>query len=109
MNSSSKKEKIPIDSPHREADYIKLYKQSITPGEREQFWYDQSREISWIKEPTLENTLKLIKPPFYSWFTDGTLNICYNVVDRHIKEGNGRITALISHCEIGRASCRERV
>lgn len=98
MNSSSKKEKIPIDSPHREADYIKLYKQSITPGEREQFWYDQSREISWIKEPTLENTLKLIKPPFYSWFTDGTLNICYNVVDRHIKEGNGRITALISHC-----------
>ena len=98
MNSSSKKEKIPIDSPHREADYIKLYKQSITPGEREQFWYDQSREISWIKEPTLENTLKLIKPPFYNWFTDGTLNICYNVVDRHIKEGNGRITALISHC-----------
>ena len=98
MNSTPKKEKIPLDSPKREADYTALYKQSITPGDRETFWFNQSKEITWIKPPSLENILKCDRPPFYRWFTDATLNVCYNVVDRHIKEGNGHVPSIISHC-----------
>lgn len=87
MNLTDKKDK-----------YFTLYNSSITPGKREEFWNEQSKQISWIKPPSLQNTLKLVNPPFYYWFTDGSLNVCYNVLDRHIKEGNGNVLALVSHC-----------
>ena len=34
-------------------------------------------------------------PPFYRWFEGGTLNTCYNALDRHIAEGRGDQLALI--------------
>ena len=32
-------------------------------------------------------------PPFYKWFTDGTLNASYNCLDRHVEAGNGERVA----------------
>ena len=29
-------------------------------------------------------------PPFYKWFTGGTLNVSYNCLDRHVRGGPGR-------------------
>ena len=34
-------------------------------------------------------------PPLYKWFPDGETNICYNAVDRHVKNGDGNNTAII--------------
>ncbi len=28
-------------------------------------------------------------PPFYKWFTGGTINASYNCLDRHVEAGNG--------------------
>jgi acetyl-CoA synthetase len=28
-------------------------------------------------------------PPFYTWFADGTINVSYNCLDRHVLAGNG--------------------
>ena len=53
----------------------------------EAFWARQARELlTWDKDFTkiLEWDL-----PYAKWFTDGELNVSYNCLDRHIKNGYG--------------------
>ncbi len=35
------------------------------------------------------------RPPFFRWYVDGTLNTCYNALDRHVIAGRGDQAALI--------------
>lgn len=35
------------------------------------------------------------KAPLYRWFPDGEINMCYNAIDRHVKNGDGDRTAMI--------------
>jgi acetyl-CoA synthetase len=52
------------------------------------FWLDLARrEIAWFREPT--QSLDDTDPPFYRWFADGTLNLTYNCLDRHVERGGG--------------------
>jgi acetyl-CoA synthetase len=52
------------------------------------FWAKQAKElISWDTEP--QKVVDDSDPPFYKWFDDGTLNVSYNCVDRHVEAGNG--------------------
>ena len=37
------------------------------------------------------------RPPFYRWFPDGQLNICFNALDRHVDAGRGDQAALIHY------------
>ena len=64
-------------------DYKTLYKESIT--NKEEFWKKQAERIVWDKEPT--QILDSSNPPFYRWFKGGKLNVCYNLVDRHVEDG----------------------
>jgi len=53
----------------------------------EGFWARQAADlVSWYDQPTegLEWDL-----PFAKWFADGTLNVSYNCVDRHVEAGLG--------------------
>ncbi len=50
------------------------------------FWEDKAKNISWIKP--WEKTL-FQKNYISNWFHGGTLNTCYNCIDRHVKNGNG--------------------
>jgi acetyl-CoA synthetase len=36
------------------------------------WWMKQAKELHWFTEPTV--TLDDSNPPFYKWFTDGTIN-----------------------------------
>ena len=54
-------------------------------------------------------------PPFYKWFTGGTLNVSYNCLDRHVEAGRGERVAFHWRGEDGterddhlRASCSPR-
>ena len=40
-------------------------------------------------------------PPFYRWFDDGTLNVSYNCLDRHVEAGRGDRVAYHWHGEEG--------
>jgi acetyl-CoA synthetase len=52
------------------------------------FWGRMARqELSWFREPT--QVLDDSNPPFYKWFADGTLNVTYNCLDRHVEAGGG--------------------
>jgi len=62
-------------------NYEELYKYSVDPETREKFWANMADTVDWIKKPT--KILDDSKAPyFYKWYDDGTLNICYNCVDR---------------------------
>ncbi|MFE9428318.1 acetate--CoA ligase [Kitasatospora sp. NPDC006697] len=56
------------------------------------FWAEQARRLTWAVEPT--QTLDWSNPPFAQWFADGTLNVAYNCVDRHVEAGNGDRVAI---------------
>jgi acetyl-CoA synthetase len=65
-----------------------------------EFWAKQAREeIIWKKPFT--RALDESKAPFYKWFDDGTLNVSYNCLDRHLEAGNGNRVALIFEADDG--------
>ena len=56
----------------------------------EGFWKDQALErIEWFTPPTV--TLDDSEAPFFKWFSDGTLNVSYNCLDRHLATGGDKI------------------
>ena len=64
------------------------------------FWDDYAKsEIDWF-EP-YQTVLDDKNAPFYKWFPEGKLNISYNCLDRHIKNGLSDKTALIWQGEPG--------
>ena len=71
--------------------YAAAYEQSISDPTT--FWGNASSAIEWITEPT--TVLDDTNPPFYRWFRGGTLNTCFNALDRHVRDGRGEQVALI--------------
>jgi acetyl-CoA synthetase len=51
------------------------------------FWLERTREfLTWYSEPTQGLQWD---PPHCTWFADGTLNVSYNCLDRHVEAGRG--------------------
>jgi propionyl-CoA synthetase len=73
------------------ADYRTEHARSI--ADPEGYWGEQAKLVSWARKPT--RVLDADRPPFYRWFPDGTLNTCYNALDRHVAAGHADRTALI--------------
>ena len=59
----------------------------------ESFWAEVAEGIHWYKK--WDRVLDASRPPFYRWFTGGTVNTCYNALDRHVEQGRGNQPALI--------------
>ena len=58
------------------------------------FWETfANSEIDWFE--TFQTVLDTTNSPFFKWFKEGKLNITYNCLDRHIKNGLANKTALI--------------
>ncbi|ALR12099.1 acetate--CoA ligase [Mycobacteroides saopaulense] len=56
------------------------------------FWARQAERLSW--ERAFTEVLDWSDAPFARWFVDGTLNVAYNCVDRHVEAGNGGRVAI---------------
>ena len=63
------------------------------------FWRSRASLLSW--ETPFTQTLDWSNPPFARWFADGTLNVAYNCVDRHVESGHGEQIALLAEYEDG--------
>ncbi|MCK6432032.1 MAG: acetate--CoA ligase [Burkholderiaceae bacterium] len=64
------------------------------------FWARQARELlSWKKPFT--RSLDDSEAPFFRWFEDGTLNVSYNCLDRHVEAGRGDKVAIIFEADDG--------
>jgi len=56
-------------------------------GFRRRWWIEQAEQLDWFQKWT--RVLDDDDPPFYKWFTGGTLNVSYNCLDRHVIAGRG--------------------
>jgi len=73
--------------------YLEMYQASVdTP---DAFWGEQGKRLDWIKPYTIvKNTSFDHDNVSIKWFEDGTLNVCYNCVDRHL-EARGDQVAIV--------------
>ncbi len=70
--------------------FNEFHRQSIESPET--FWAEQAKGIHWHKP--FDQVCDYANPPFAKWFVGGQTNICYNAVDRHLKD-RGDQAALI--------------
>ncbi len=77
-------------------EYEAIYKRSI--DDPEAFWAEAARELHWFKpwNKVLEWDL-----PWAKWFVGGSLNLCYNCVDRHALGARRDKTAILWESEPG--------
>jgi acetyl-CoA synthetase len=73
-------------------DYKKLYQKSI--DNPDEFWGKMAGELEWFKKWEKVCEWDFNKPEL-KWFVGGKLNVSYNCLDKHIKEGRGNRAALI--------------
>ena len=57
------------------------------------FWAEAAKDVDWIRPP--QTVFDPDAGVYGRWFPDGTLNTCYNAVDRHVKNGRAQQAALI--------------
>ena len=67
-----------------ESAYDELYARSV--NDNEGFWAEQAKRIDWIKPFSNIKDVSFAKDDLHvRWYYDGTLNACYNCVDRHLE------------------------
>ena len=68
-------------------------------SDRDGFWTEQANRLTWATPFT--KVLDWSDRPHAKWFADGTLNVAYNCVDRHVEAGNGDRVAIYWEGEPG--------
>jgi acetyl-CoA synthetase len=64
--------------------YEEMYRHSIENNE--DFWAEQAECVDWIKPFTKVKDVSFAKDDLHvRWYEDGSLNICYNCIDRHLE------------------------
>lgn len=76
--------------------YNDVYQRSIEDPNG--FWGEAAELVSWDRKPKV--VLDDSNAPLYRWFSDGTLNTCYNALDRHVINGRADQLALIHESPI---------
>jgi propionyl-CoA synthetase len=82
------------------AKYKEFHRRSIE--EPEAFWGEQAGLIDWHKP--FGKVLDYSRPPFARWFVGGETNLCYNAVDRHLKDRAGQRALIYISTETGQES-----
>ncbi|NBC96485.1 MAG: acetate--CoA ligase [Deinococcus-Thermus bacterium] len=62
--------------------YQQMYDRSI--ADPEGFWGEHGKRLDWIKPYTQVKDVDFTGDVHIRWYHDGTLNACYNCVDRHL-------------------------
>ena len=73
--------------------YVEMYGRSIQ--DNEEFWADEAARLDWIRPFSKVRDVSFAKDDLHiRWYYDGTLNACFNCVDRHL-ETRGEDVAII--------------
>jgi acetyl-CoA synthetase len=94
---SDKLFKVPADwaknSYVNKEQYEEKYKESITDNEN--FWAKEGKRIHWFKPYSkIKDVIYSTKKVSVKWFYDGTTNVSYNCIDRHLPK-RAKQTAII--------------
>jgi acetyl-CoA synthetase len=74
-----------------------IYEQAA--ADPQAWWAQQAESLDWFQR--WDTVLDDSNPPFYKWFTGGTLNVSHNCLDRHVAAGIGDRVAYHWHGEEG--------
>ena len=67
------------------ARYENMYRESV--DNNEEFWAGQGARLDWMKPFSKVKDVSFAKDDLHiRWYYDGTLNACYNCVDRHLEK-----------------------
>ena len=72
--------------------YQERYAESIQ--DQEGFWATIAERLTWYQKWDTVRDYDFVKAQI-KWFEGGTLNACYNCLDRHVEAGHGDGTAII--------------
>jgi acetyl-CoA synthetase len=72
--------------------YQELYKTSLEDPDC--FWAAEAKRIDWIKPFTKVKNTSFVDPVSIQWFEDGSLNVAYNCIDRHLKNRGDKIALI---------------
>ncbi len=72
--------------------YKELYAESVKDPDA--FWERIAERLTWYQKWQTVSEYDFVKAQI-KWFEGGTLNACYNCVDRHVENGHGEDTAII--------------
>ncbi|MEY3487447.1 MAG: hypothetical protein RL075_1452 [Pseudomonadota bacterium] len=86
-----------MSNPKTPMRYADFYRWSI--DQPDAFWTEQAKLIDWFKP--FERVCNYDKPPFAHWFEGGLSNLCYNAVDRHLKERPDQAALIAISTETG--------
>jgi len=76
-----------------EQKYQSMYKRSVEDPEG--FWGDVGKRVDWIKPyATVKNVSYGPGDVSIKWYEDGTLNVCANCVDRHLKTRGDQVAII---------------
>ncbi len=76
-----------------EAKYKEMYAASIKDPEK--FWGEEAKKrIHWMKPFTKVKNTSFAGDVSIKWFEDGTTNICYNAVDRHLEKRGDQVAII---------------
>jgi len=65
--------------------YLETYRHSIT--DNEDFWRSHGQRLDWFTPYTKVKDVSYHKDDLHiRWYEDGTLNVSYNCIDRHLPE-----------------------
>ncbi len=68
-----------------EKQYDDMYRRSLEDDEG--FWAEQAKRIDWMKPFTEVKDVSFASDDVHiRWYADGTLNVCYNCIDRHLPD-----------------------
>ena len=67
----------------------------------EAFWGQAAKAVDWIDAP--KKIFDGTQGPYGRWFPDATCNTCYNLLDRHVKNGRADQTAIIYDSPVANA------
>jgi acetyl-CoA synthetase len=75
------------------AKYQDMYRRSVE--EPDAFWGSEGKRISWIKPfSKVKSTSYDPHNVSIKWFEDGTLNVAYNCLDRHLATRGGQVAII---------------
>ncbi|HEY2539054.1 MAG TPA: AMP-binding protein, partial [Stellaceae bacterium] len=98
-----------------EADYFRQFQHSL--DDPEGFWGERGKRLDWTKPYTRVKDASFDGDVRIAWYEDGTLNACYNCVDRHLARRGDQVAILwegddpaedrrITYRELHEAICR---
>ena len=73
-------------------EYLREYERSIKNPE--DFWNDKASTLNWIKKYSRIKESSFNDDVNIKWFSDGSLNVSENCIDRHLKEKSDKVAII---------------